>query len=90
MSRIRFFINLAQAGLLMHTKEFATLVWEENVKTLGMPHFYLGKHSSKLHLSKLVLYFYLLFPAFVFLGIGSVISIIVFNCEKVFDKKKLS
>ena len=44
-----------------------------------MPHFYLGKHL----LSKFMLYYYFLFPAFIFLGIGSVISIIVFICEKV-------
>ena len=24
-------------------KEFAQFVWEENLKVLGMPHFYLGK-----------------------------------------------
>ena len=63
----------------MRTKEFAKFVWEENVKVLGMSHFYLGKHS----VSKFVLYYYFLFTGFIFLGIGSVISIIVFICEKV-------
>ena len=29
----------------MHTKEFRKFVWEEELKVLGMPHFYLGKHS---------------------------------------------
>ena len=63
----------------MHTKGFAKFVWEENVQKLGMPHFYLGKNS----LSKFAFYCYFLFLAFIFLGIGSVISIIVFICEKV-------
>ena len=63
----------------MYSKGWEQFAWEENVQKLGMPHFYLGKHS----LTKLVLYFYILFPALIFLGIGSVISIIVFICEKV-------
>ena len=50
------------------------------MRSLGMPHFYLGKHS----LSKFVLYYYFLIPAFIFLGIGIVMSIIVFICEKVY------
>ena len=63
----------------MHTKQFEQFTWEENVQNLGMPHFYLGKLS----ISKFVLYIYFLFPAFIFLGIGTAISIIVFIFEKV-------
>ena len=53
------------------------------MQALEMPHFFLGKHS--LSLSKFMLHFYIFFPAFIFLGIGSVLSIIVFFCEKVFS-----
>ena len=65
----------------MYIKHFAKFVWEEEVQALGMPHFYLGKHSF----SKFLLYFYILFPAFIFLGIGSVLSFIMFFCELVFS-----
>ena len=69
----------------MYTKGFPKFVWEENVKALGMPHFYLGKHS----LSKFVHLLILLFLAFIILGIGSVIAIIAFICEKYVLKKIL-
>lgn len=68
----------------MNTKLFEKFAWEENVQNLGMPHFYLGKLSF----SKFVLYIFL-FPAFIFLGIGTAISIMVFICEKV-EKKFLN
>ena len=70
----------------MLTKGFAKFVWEENVEELKMPHFYLGKHSLSTFLF-LTLKF--VFLAFIFLGIGSAISIIVFCCEKLFVKKNL-
>ena len=64
----------------MDFKEFAKFVWEKEMQNLGMPHFYLGKNL----LLKFVLYYnYFLFPAFIFLGFGGVLSIIVFICEKV-------
>ena len=65
----------------MVTKEFAKFFWEENVQALGMPHFYLGKQKHSL--SKFVHLLLLLFLAFIFLGFGSVMAIIVFICEKV-------
>ena len=65
----------------MHTKNWAKFVWEENVKKLGMPHFFLGKHENSL--SKFVHLLLLLFLAFIFLGFGSVMAITVFICEKV-------
>ena len=70
----------------MLTKGFAKFVWEENVEKLKMPHFYLGKNIllvniCSLHTLKFV------FLAFIFLGIGSALSIIVFFCEKLFVKK---
>ena len=66
----------------MASKKFGKFVWEEEVQALGMPHFFLGRHL----VSKFVPYFYILSPAFIFLGIGSVLSIIVLICEKVFSK----
>ena len=65
----------------MHQKGFAKFVWEESVQALGMPHFYLGKY--KYLLSKFVHVLLLLFLAFIVLGFGSLMAIIVFICEKV-------
>ena len=64
----------------MYTKEFDKFVWEEGVEALGLPHFFLGKLELS---STLFLDFYILCPAFIFLGIGSVLSTIVFICENV-------
>ena len=71
----------------MHTKEFGKFVWEEELKVLGMPFFYLGKHL----LSKfIILYINILIPGFTILGLGCLISITTFICEKVvYHKKKI-
>ena len=67
----------------MYTKNFDQFVWEENVQILGMPHFYLGKNVVNI----CFIFFIYLIPAFIFLGSGSVISIIVFVCENLRIKK---
>ena len=65
----------------MITKKFNTFVWEEELQSLGMPYFYLG--IKTFIISSFVYFLHILFTAFIFLGIGKVISIIVFICEKV-------
>ena len=79
--------TLTQAGLLVFRKQFGSYVWEEELKVLGLPYFYLGDYF----LSKFVnlyIIFFILFPALIFLLIGSAISIIVFICEN-FKKCKI-
>ena len=67
----------------MYTKEWKLFAWEEELKVLGLEYFYIGKHFW----SKVVNFYFkkftCLFPAFIFLGIGSALSIIAFICEKV-------
>ena len=70
----------------MHTKEFGKFVWEEELKVLGMPHFYLGIKQSLLLF--IIFYGKILISAFTFLGIGGVLSIIMFICEKVVFRQK--
>ena len=60
----------------MQENQFNQFVWEEEAKVLGLPHFFLGKF----HCPKFVLTYYI--PAFIFLGIGSLMSFIVFILEK--------
>ena len=67
----------------MITKQFNQFVWKENVQILGMPHFYLGKNVVNIGF----IFFIYLIAAFMFLGSGSVISIIVFVCENLRIKK---
>ena len=53
------------------------------MQILGMPHFYLGKNVVNIGF----IFFIYLIAAFMFLGSGSVISIIVFVCENLRIKK---
>ena len=71
-----------QAGIILYTKYFNQYVWEEQLQVLGLPYFYLGKHSFTFIISLNTF----LFQAFFFLGIGIGISITVFICEQLFVK----
>ena len=72
----------------MINRKWDPFVWNEELKVLGIEYFYLGKHSF----SKFII-LYILFPALIFLGIGIVISSIVFigeNLSRMFNSSKKS
>ena len=82
-----------QAGLLLYTKEFTNFVWEEKWIVLDMQYFYFRKSSFPFCWSlKSYLYIYIYiygiitFSAFIILGIGSGVSLIVFMLEHLFVK----
>ena len=65
----------------MHYKEWELFVWEEELKVLGIEYFYIGQ-NFKTYFINFSSVFSFLFLAFIFLGIGGVVSIIAFICEK--------
>ena len=69
----------------MHYKEWELFVWEEELKVLGIEYFYIGQN-----LSILKQMFIFLFPALIFLGFGSAISILAFICEVVCAKNNFA
>ena len=66
----------------MDTEEFKNFVWEEEVIVLDMPYFYFRKYSFPIW--SLISNFF--FSAFIILGFGSVVSLIVFILEQLFAK----
>ena len=74
----------------MYTKEFPKFVFEVEGKILDMPYFYFGKYSLFIsHLLKFDLKFHVTFSAFIILGLGSGVSLIVFIFEHIFVKYRV-
>ena len=69
----------------MHTKKWELFEWEEELKVLGLEYFYIGKHFYFIFVNLTFLY-----PAFIFLGIGSAISMVAFFCEIVCAKSNFA
>ena len=68
--------KVEQAGLLKLSKNFPPFVYEEELRVLGMPYFYLGTFDYIL-----IIFILRKFSAYYFLGVGLALSTILFICE---------